>query len=558
MNISQILLITFFILASSLLLIFVYDRFFQSKNLVLARFPLLGRGRYLAHHLRGFIRQYFFDDDDFTNRLTIDWILNVSAGKSGYFGFDKFDSTHQLHDGKLQMIHSATPKNNDEMKVVYPILGEGKRKHPMQFQSYFYRSAMSLGAIGFEATSAMFAACADIKAPANTGEGGFSIHHLPRLPFSYDKKFLKYIQVPKIFKIKLKLIPGKRLKNRFIDFLAWMYTEKGLRDSYLFDQKNFVFYKINWKADISHFPKPEDLTDEYGHVIFQIGSNLYGLRKATKDHSIEFDWDRFRKITSFCRAIEIKLAQGAKQSGGVLKAEKNTPVIAEIRGMHSGIDLISPNRFPFYEEGKEKEFLEFCNKLSIEAGGKPVGAKVVIADESNVETLMKTMTTSKTYLDFLTVDGGDGGSGAAPIALSVLFGKKIDEAVPLVDSLLKKHSLRDRVKILASSKVYAPYMSAHILALGADAIGNARSIMIAGGCIRAGLCSGEYGSCPVGLATMKKSNRRAYAQAWDEKVIQIGRYIKEHNHGIEQVAAICGVTSPSLLNTSHIALKNAK
>ena len=556
MSLQDIFYILVLSIGFGFLMLMIYDRFFQKKNIVLARFPLLGRGRYIAHHLRAFIRQYFFDDNEFTNRLTIDWILHVSSGKSGYFGFDKFDSSSSLHSKKFGMIHSATPKNNEEMKVEYPVLGEGNRKYPFMFQSFFYRSAMSLGALGVEATSAMFAACADAKAPANTGEGGFSIHHLPRLPFSFDKKFLQYKKVSKNLMFFLAFIPGTRLKNRYIDFLGSFILEKDLRDSYLFDKKHSVFYKINWQADLKEFPKPEDLTDEYGHIIFQIGSNLYGLRKPTHDDSIEFDWDRFKKITSFCRGIEIKLAQGAKQSGGILKAEKNTKVIAEIRGMHPHIDLISPNRFPFYEENKEEEFLDFCNKLSDLSGGKPVGAKFVIAHTNNIEPLIKTMKKTKKILDFITVDGGDGGSGAAPIALSVLFGKKVDEAVPMVDALLKKYDLRNSIKILASSKVYAPHMSARVLALGADAIGNARSIMIAGGCIRAGKCSGEYGTCPVGLATMHKTNRRAYAQAWDEKVKQIHNYIHEHNHGIVQVAAICGVTSPSLLSYKHIVTHN--
>jgi len=155
--------------------------------------------------------------------------------------------------------------------------------------------------------------------------------------------------------------------------------------------------------------------------------------------------------------------------------------------------------------------------------------------------------------DFITVDGGDGGSGAAPIALSVLFGKTIYKALPVVVESLQKHKLKDKVKVLASAKLYAPHMSAKALAMGADAVGNARSIMIAGGCIRAGLCSGEYGTCPVGLATMKKKNRRAYAQTWDAKVVQISRYIKAHNKGLIQVASIVGVDSPSKLEPSHIA-----
>jgi glutamate synthase (ferredoxin) len=137
--------------------------------------------------------------------------------------------------------------------------------------------------------------------------------------------------------------------------------------------------------------------------------------------------------------------------------------------------------------------------------------------------------------------------------LGILFGKTIFDALPVVIKALEKHGVRDRVKVLASAKLYAPHMSARALALGADAVGNARSIMIAGGCIRAGLCSGEDGDCPVGLATMKRKNRRAYAQAWDQKIEQIKNYLSAHNKGLIQVASICGVKSPSLLRPEHIA-----
>ncbi len=115
------------------------------------------------------------------------------------------------------------------------------------------------------------------------------------------------------------------------------------------------------------------------------------------------------------------------------------------------------------------------------------------------------------------------------MALGILFGKKIYDALALVGEVLEDHGLRDRVKIFAASKLYAPHMSARAIALGADAIGNARSIMIAGGCIRAGLCSGEHGVCPVGMATMKKHKRRGYEQVREKKVEQIANYIKAHN-----------------------------
>lgn len=532
----------------------VYDRFFQRKNLVMGNFPLIGRFRYLFHELRPFFRQYFGDDDSFAPRIIIDWILNVSEGRTGYFAFDKFDTTNELHDGNHQMIHSASPLNMDEVEAEYPLVGK-KRKHPLQMKSFFYRSAMSLGSLGFEATSAMAAACADVGAAFNTGEGALSVHHIPRVPFSPDKKFFAYTKVPLWGQILYKLAWGVGMKSNVEDFLGNTLLGKDQRDLYLFCPKNFVFYKINWDAPLSAFPKPSELTKEYGNVILQIGSGLYGLRKKRADGQVELDWDRFKKVASFVRAIEIKLAQGAKQTGGILKKNKNTPAIAEIRGIHAGIDLVSPNRFPYYEKDKESAFFDFIEKLSKESGGKPVGAKVVISSKNNIEPLVKELAARRTNqgLDFITVDGGDGGSGAAPIALGILFGKKIYDALSIVNDTLEKYKVRDRVNVFASSKLYAPHMSARALAMGADAIGNARSIMISGGCIRAGLCSGEHGICPVGMATMDKTKRKAYARTWHKKVKQISNYITAHNKGLLQVGAVCGVKSPSMLTKEHIA-----
>ncbi len=544
--------IIWFIIAL-LLCVAIYDRFFQTKNLVLANFPLIGRFRYLGHEIRPFIRQYFLDDNDFVNRVVIDWILKVSSGKTGYFWFDKFDSSGTLHNGQYDMIHSSTPLNADEMDVKFPIVWE-KRKHPFQFGSYIYRSAMSLWALSFEATSAMAAACADTKAPFNTGEWGFAIQHVPRIPFSEDKKYFKYVRLPKIWKILYKLTPWARLKNHIVDIFAKQLLEKDKTDLYLFCKDSFVFYTIDWSAPLSAFPKVEDMTDDFWQVILQIGSWLYGLKKHTTDGSLEFNWDRFQKIMSFCRGVEIKLAQWAKQSGWVLKAVKNNPTVAAIRWVEPGHDLISPNRFPFYNKWWEKEFFEFIDHLSEKAWGKPVWMKIVISDKSNIKPLAKAIADYPEIApDFITIDWGDGGSWAAPIYLSTLFWKKIYEALQIAIETLNEYNVRDKVRVFASAKLYSPFMSAKALALWADAIWNARSIMIAWGCIRAGLCSGEYWDCPVGLATMKKKNRRAYKQTWDKKIEQIGNFVKAHNKWLIQVASISWVNSPHLLEKKHIA-----
>jgi len=532
-------------------LIFLWDRFFQTKNLVVGNYPVIGRFRYFFHKLRPFFRQYFGDDNAYLPRVIVDWILKVAHGKSGYFAFDIFDSTGKLHDGNHQMRHSANPKNVDEIAPKFPTIGE-KRKHPMKMKNFLYKSAMSLGAIGFEGTRAMASACEKVGAPFNTGEGGFAVHHIPNVKFSPEKKFFKSVKIPKLFKVFLFFAPGARLKNRAIDFLGNLFLPCGMRDLWLFDKKYFCFYTINWDAPLSDFP--EKISDGAGQIIFQIGSGLYGLRDPHDPK--KFNFDRFQKIMRFCAAIEIKLAQGAKQTGGVLKAVKNTPVIAEIRGVKAGIDLISPNRFPFYEKDGEKEFFEFLELLSEKAGGKPIGIKIVISSEKNIEPIAREMERNpRVGPDFITIDGGDGGSGAAPVALGILFGKKIEKALETAISVLKKYRVRNRVKVFASAKLAAPHQSARALAIGADAIGEARAVMIAGGCIRSGFCSGENGDCPVGLATMKRSKRRGYEQSFSEKVKNIENYFRAHEHGLEQIAAICGVDSPSRLLPEHLAEK---
>jgi len=550
---GEIILIIIVIIIAICIIIAINDRFFQNKNLVLWNFPLVWRVRYISHTLRPFIRQYFLDDNDFTNRIVIDWILNVSSWKSWYFSFDKFDSTSKLHSWENQMIHSSTPFNYDEMEVKYPTIWE-KRKYPFTFNSYIYRSGMSLWSIGFEATSAMAAACSDTKAPFNTWEWWFSVHHIPRVKFKKERKFFKYKKIPKIYKILYALAPWPRLKNYVLELLWSILLEKWKKDLYLFCKEEFLFYTIDWKAPLEHFPKYEELTSEFWNIIFQIWSGLYWLKKHTGDRTIKFNWDRFKKVMSFCKAVEIKLAQWAKQSWWVLKAVKNTPTIAEIRWVEPYKDLIAPNRFPFYDKWKEKEFFEFIEKLSEKASSKPVWIKVVISDKSNIEPIIKEIAKNpKVWPDFITIDWWDWWSATAPMYLSVLFWKKIYEALKIVDKTLIEYKVRDKLKIFTAAKLYAPYMSARALALWADAIGNGRSIMIAGWCVRAWLCSWEYWDCPVWLTTMKKSKTRAYKQAWNKKVEQISNFIKAHNEGIIRISAIAWVKSPDLLWKEHIA-----
>lgn len=537
--------------------IIIFDYFFQWKYAIFANFPGVWRFRYLFHELRPFFRQYFWDDDAFAPRVIIDRIRDVAEWRSGYFAFDKFDTSKLFEDPRNAMIHSNAPYNDDEMTPIYPLVGSDK-KYPLQFHTYFYRSAMSLWSLWFEATTAMAKACADAHAVFNTWEWWLSIHHLPNLKFSWDKKFLLTKKLPVWTKLFHRIIPGIKLKNRFIEW-CWNHFEKKKweRDLFLFSRDHRVFYSINWDAPLKDFPKPWDLNEEeYGQIILQIWSWLYGLRKKSDEPGhIELDRERFQKTASFVRAIEIKLAQWAKQTGWILKAHKNTHTIATIRGVKEWIDLLSPNRFPYYHDWDEQWFFDFLDTVSEKSGWKPVGCKIVISDKSNIEALAKQLqqTNIWKWLDFITIDWGDWWSWAAPIALWIMYGKNVYDAVELVDQVLKDYGVRDRVKIFASSKLYAPSMSARALASWADAVWNARSIMIAWGCIRAWLCSGEHGTCPIWMATMDRSKRRWYEQVMVEKVFHITNYIKAHNKWLIQAAAVAWIKGPHLFEKKHLA-----
>jgi hypothetical protein len=130
------------------------------------------------------------------------------------------------------------------------------------------------------------------------------------VPFSYDKQYFKYkkIYFPAVWIYKI--LPGIRLKNRWIEFLGNIIKPSmGDRDLFLLCKKHRVFYTIDREQPLDVFPKPEDLDDSFGHIIFQVGSGLYGLRKVSSDGGVEIDRERFQKVASFVRAIEIKLAQ---------------------------------------------------------------------------------------------------------------------------------------------------------------------------------------------------------------------------------------------------------
>ena len=199
------------------------------------------------------------------------------------------------------------------------------------------------------------------------------------------------------------------------------------------------------------------------------------------------------------RAFEIKLSQGAKPGkGGVLPAAKVTEEIAAIRGIPFGKDSLSPNRHP--ETGNMDELLDMVAQVR-EVTGKPVGIKTAVGGWQFMHELVEAVNCRGLYSapDFLTIDGGEGGSGAAPQALADHMALSINEALPRVVDALIESGLRERIKVIASGKLVTPAKVAWALACGADFVNSARGYMFSLGCIQALRC--HQNTCPTGITT---------------------------------------------------------
>lgn len=229
-------------------------------------------------------------------------------------------------------------------------------------------------------------------------------------------------------------------------------------------------------------------------IIFQIGPGLFGVR----DKEGQFDLNKFLHLANSDRikAFEIKLAQGAKTRGGHMQGDKVTEEIAEIRDVEPWKTINSPNRFNAI--GNPEDLLNWVNLLQ-HRGQKPVGFKIVVSKVSEVEKLISTMIEKQQYPDFITIDGGEGGTGATYQELQDGIGLPLFTALPIVAALLEKYGLRHQIKIFASGKLITPDKIAIALGLGADLVNVARGMMISVGCIMSQQC--HMNTCPVGVAT---------------------------------------------------------
>jgi len=243
---------------------------------------------------------------------------------------------------------------------------------------------------------------------------------------------------------------------------------------------------------------------EGGDIIWQIGSGYFGCRTLEGDFNLE----KFvaKANLNVVKMIEIKLSQGAKPShGGVLPTEKITEEIAAIRGIPMGKDCVSP---AVHSEFSTPEgLLHFVRKLREYSGGKPVGFKLCIGLHKEFMGICKAMLKTGILPDFITIDGAEGGTGAAPLEYSNRFGRPINEGLAFAHNCLVGCNLVDKVRLIASGKIVTGFDVILKLALGANLVNMARPMMFAVGCIQAIRC--HKNTCPTGVATQDPSRNKA-------------------------------------------------
>ena len=282
-----------------------------------------------------------------------------------------------------------------------------------------------------------------------------------------------------------------------------------------------------------------------GDLTWQIGTGYFGCR----DNNGKFCKEQFKDnaLIENVKMIEIKLSQGAKPGhGGILPAKKNTPEIAKIRGVKPYTDIISP---PFHTTFHSPiQFMEFIEQLRMLSNGKPIGFKLCVGKKVEFLAICKAMISTKIYPDFIVVDGGEGGTGAAPLEYSNSVGMPSSDGLSFVADCLNGFDLKQYIKIINSGKILTGFHILRNIALGADITNSARAMMLALGCIQALECNKNI--CPTGITTQNPELMRGLDV--NNKSIRVAKYHKETVHAVIDLLSATGHTSMNQISRYDI------
>ncbi|HYG04613.1 MAG TPA: FMN-binding glutamate synthase family protein [Chryseosolibacter sp.] len=283
-----------------------------------------------------------------------------------------------------------------------------------------------------------------------------------------------------------------------------------------------------------------------GDLIWQVGTGYFGAR----DENGKFSPEAYKKNATRpeVKMIELKLSQGAKPGhGGILPAKKNTPEIAAIRGVKAGTTVFSP---PFHSAFKTpREMILFIHQMRELSGGKPVGFKLCIGRKTEFMSICKAMVELNIYPDFITVDGGEGGTGAAPPEFSNFVGMPLLDGLAFVDNMLKGFNIRTQIRLIASGKILTGFQMVRAISLGADMCNTARAMMMAIGCIQALECNKN--TCPTGVATQDPDLVKGLVV--DDKKVRVANFHKHTVESFVELMAASGIDNPRKLNRHQIS-----
>ena len=306
------------------------------------------------------------------------------------------------------------------------------------------------------------------------------------------------------------------------------------------------FYHDTGEGSISRYHRQPG-----GDLVWEIGSGYFGCRNT--DGS--FNEEMFRKNATLdqVKMIELKLSQGAKPGhGGILPGAKVTPEIAEARGVSVGEDCVSPPSHSAFST--PLEMLEFIDHLRELSGGKPVGFKLAIGHPWEWFGIAKAMLASGRRPDFIVVDGGEGGTGAAPLEFINRLGMPMTEALLLVHNTLVGTNLREEIAVGAAGKITSAFNIARTLALGADWCNAARGYMFALGCIQSLNCHTD--KCPSGVAT--QDPKRGNKLDVQDKSLRVYNYHKNTLDALQNLLEASGLQHPSELGPEHIVRRESR
>ena len=282
-----------------------------------------------------------------------------------------------------------------------------------------------------------------------------------------------------------------------------------------------------------------------GDLIWQIGTGYFGCRNAEGN----FDDELFKKTAAnpSIKMIELKLSQGAKPGhGGILPGKKVTAEIAKIRNVKEGETVYS---HPYHTAFQDFEgLINFVQKLRDLSEGKPVGFKLCIGSKDEFHTLCKTMIRLRIFPDFIAIDGGEGGTGAAPLEFTNSVGMPYKDGLAFAYNCLVGYNIKQHIKILAAGKITTAFHIFKTIAIGADACYSARAMMLSLGCIQALECNNN--SCPTGIATQDKSLMQGLVVK--DKKIHVANYHEETMEALVELLAAAGLKHTNEITRKHV------